>query len=45
MEFRGRCWRWKRYRGQNILEGAVKDMEYSFRGQNLEDIAGDSLTS
>jgi hypothetical protein len=32
MKFRGRCWSRKRYRGRNLLEGAVKDTEYSFRG-------------
>ena len=31
-EIQRRCWRWKKYREQNLLEGAVKDKEYSFRG-------------
>jgi hypothetical protein len=44
MEFRGRCWRRRIYRGQNLLECSVKDREYSFRGRNLGDAAGDSLT-
>ena len=44
-EFRGRCWRLRRYRGQNLLECVVKDTEYSFRGWNLGDAAGDSLSS
>jgi hypothetical protein len=43
MEFRGRCWRRRIYRGQNLLECSVKDKEYSFRGRNLGDAAGDSL--
>jgi hypothetical protein len=43
MKFRGRCWRLRRYRGHNFLECAVKDREYSFRGWNLGDAAGDSL--
>jgi hypothetical protein len=43
MEFRGRCWRRRIYRGQNLLECSVKDREYSFRGRNLGDAAGDSL--
>jgi hypothetical protein len=43
MKFRGHCWRWRKYREQNFLESAVKDREYSFRGQNLGDVAGDSL--
>jgi hypothetical protein len=43
MEFRGRCWRRRIYRGQNLLECSVKDREYSFSGRNLGDAAGDSL--
>jgi hypothetical protein len=43
MKFRGRCWRRWRYREQNLLERIVNDKEYSFRGSNLEDVAGDSL--
>jgi hypothetical protein len=43
IEFRGRCWRHRRYRGQNLLECPVKYREYSFRGRNLGDAAGDSL--
>jgi hypothetical protein len=43
MKFRGYCWRWRRYRVQNLLESAVKNREYSFRGWNLGDVAGDSL--
>jgi hypothetical protein len=43
MEFRGRCWRRRIYRGQNLLECSVKDREYSFRARNLGDAAGDSL--
>jgi hypothetical protein len=43
MKFRGRCWRLRRYRGQNLLECAVKYREYFFRGYNLENTAGDSL--
>jgi hypothetical protein len=43
MKFRGRCWNRRAYRGQNILECAVKYTEYSFRGWNLENVAGDSL--
>jgi hypothetical protein len=45
MKFRGRCWRLRRYRGRNLLECAVKDREYSFRGWNLGDVVGDSLSS
>jgi hypothetical protein len=45
MEFRGRCWRLKIYRGHNLLECSVKYREYSFRRQNLGDAAGDSLRS
>jgi hypothetical protein len=45
MEFRGRCWRRRIYRGQNLLECSVKDKEYSFRGRNLGDAAGDSLSA
>jgi hypothetical protein len=45
MRYRGRCWREWRYRGRNLLEWSVKDKEYSFRGWNLEDVAGDSLTT
>jgi hypothetical protein len=43
MEFRGRCWRRRIYRGQNLLECSVKDREYFFRGRNLGDAVGDSL--
>jgi hypothetical protein len=35
----------RRYRGQNLLECVVKDREYSFRGWNLKNVVGDSLTS
>jgi hypothetical protein len=42
MKFRGRCWRWWRYR-EHLLERTVKDREYSFRGLNLEDVAEDSI--
>jgi hypothetical protein len=42
--FRGCCWRWRRYREQNLLESVVKDREYSFRERNLGDVAVDSLT-
>jgi hypothetical protein len=35
----------RRYREQKILECAVKDREYSFRGWNLGDVAGGSLTT
>jgi hypothetical protein len=44
MKFRGHCWRWRKYREPNLLESAVKDREYSFRGRNLGDVAGDSLS-
>jgi hypothetical protein len=43
MKFRGYCWRWRRYRVQNLLKSAVKDKEYYFRGSNLRDVVGDSL--
>jgi hypothetical protein len=43
-KFRGRCWRSRRYREQKFLECAVKAREYSFRGRNLEDVAGDILS-
>jgi hypothetical protein len=33
----------EKYRGRNLLEDAVKYMEYFFRERNSEDIAGDSL--
>jgi hypothetical protein len=36
-------WRHRIYRGQNLLECSVKYKEYSFRGRNLGDVAGDSL--
>jgi hypothetical protein len=42
-KFRERCWRWRRYRGLNLLEDAVKDKEYGFREWNLEDVARDNL--
>jgi hypothetical protein len=44
MKFRGHCWRWRKYRGHNILESTVNDKEYSFRGRNLEDVTRDSLS-
>jgi hypothetical protein len=44
MKFREYYWRWKKYREQNLLESVVKDREYFFRGRNLRDVAGDSLT-
>jgi hypothetical protein len=40
-EFRGRCWRCKKYRGRNHLESAEKI--YYFRGWNLENVPGDNL--
>jgi hypothetical protein len=38
------CWRWRKYRGPNLLEGNVNDRKYSFREWNLEYVAGDSLS-
>jgi hypothetical protein len=34
----------RRYRGHNLLECAVKDKKYSFRGWNLGNVAGDNFS-